>query len=71
MKSAESVAMFCEAYQRLTLRNCEREALASQLRVLGDALGPLKPAPVSPDDVDWQAGLVMLFGDCDFTLRRR
>ena len=56
MKSMESVAMYCDAYQRLTQRNCEREALASQLRVLGDALGPHKPAPVSPEDVDWQAG---------------
>jgi hypothetical protein len=50
--------MFCDAYQRLTMYNCEREALQSQLKLLSDALGPLKPPPISVDSVDLHLGMV-------------
>ena len=49
-KSVESALMYCDAFQRLTRHNCEREALVSQIRVLGEALGAHKPPPLNPED---------------------
>ena len=49
-KSIESIIMYCDAYQRLASRNCEKVCLQNQLKSLGEALGPHKPSPQVADD---------------------